>query len=126
MAVALVGFSFPLRKDSAGIPAQATNSQLIKESIVQILSTEQGERVRRRDFGVRVRRLLFEPNNLVTAELIRLDVNTALTKFETRIIVRRIQTDRDVEQGIVRVTIEYLERATLQAQTVDVDFPVEN
>lgn len=53
---------FPFTMDKDG-PRTSTRSEHVREQIEQVLFTNPKERVFRPDFGVGVRRLIFEPNN---------------------------------------------------------------
>jgi phage baseplate assembly protein W len=79
------GFAFPLRTDPHGRLAMSAGEQRIRESIVTILGTEQGERLMRPDFGSRLRSLVFEPNSPATANLARFYIEDALARWEPRI-----------------------------------------
>jgi uncharacterized protein len=79
------GFAFPLRLDAHRRIAMSVGEQRIRESIVTILGTEQGERLMRPDFGSRLRSLVFEPNSPATANLARFYIEDALARWEPRI-----------------------------------------
>lgn len=53
-------FPFTMEKDG---PLASTRAEHVREQIVQVLFTNPKERVFRPEFGVGVRRLIFEPNN---------------------------------------------------------------
>ncbi len=79
------GFAFPLRLDPHRRIDVSAGEQRIRESIVTILGTEQGERLMRPDFGSRLRSLVFAPNNPATANLARFYIEDALARWEPRI-----------------------------------------
>ena len=54
-------FPFSVGKDG---PKTSTRSEHVREQIEQVLFTSPKERVFRPEFGVGIRRLVFEPNNL--------------------------------------------------------------
>jgi len=62
--------AFPFQMDVKGV-ITSTRSDHIREQIRQVLLTNPGERVFRLEFGVGVRRLVFEPNNTALWELTR-------------------------------------------------------
>jgi hypothetical protein len=53
---------FPFRIDANG-PRTSSRSEHVREQIEQLLFTSPKERVYRPEFGVGIRRLVFEPNN---------------------------------------------------------------
>ncbi len=54
---------FPFSVDSKG-PATSSRTNHVREQIEQVLFTDNKERVFRPEFGVGVRKLIFEPNNI--------------------------------------------------------------
>lgn len=56
-------------------------AQHIEQMILQVLFTAPGERINRPDFGCGVKRLVFAPNNAVSASLAQVTIYQALTKW---------------------------------------------
>jgi phage baseplate assembly protein W len=73
-----------------------------------VLSTRPGEQLMRPDFGAGLELLLHEPNTLATRRRIRDSVQDALTRWERRIVLDRVDV-REVEgePSHVRVEIGY-------------------
>ena len=69
--------SFPFRIQSDGAKT-SSRTQHVREQIEQVLFTNPGERVFRPEFGVGVRRLLFEPNNSALWEITKKRLSAAL------------------------------------------------
>ena len=72
----------------------------------------------RPDFGTGVFGLVFDNNDKVLAELLRLEVASAIGKFEPRAIVQDIRVDS--LDSVVRVTINYVVLATRSQDFVQV------
>ena len=53
----------------------------IEQMMLQVLFTAPGERINRPDFGCGVERLLFAPNNVVSASLAQVTIFQALTRW---------------------------------------------
>lgn len=62
-----------------------TDSELIKQSISRLLNTPVGTRFMLPEYGSRVRELLFEPNDNLVKDLLRVFVKEAIDKWETRV-----------------------------------------
>jgi phage baseplate assembly protein W len=117
--------SFPLRRGPSGYPAMVTGDDLIRESVMQVIGTEPGERGNRPTFGVRIRRHLFAPNDVVLAEAIRGEIEQALPRFEPRVAIVRISAVRVPGEKAVRVVVEYRLKSTSELQQpAVVDFPL--
>ena len=62
--------------------AEETNyDEHIKQLILQVLFTAPGERINRPDFGCGVKRLVFAPNDPVTASLAQVTIFQALNRW---------------------------------------------
>jgi phage baseplate assembly protein W len=101
------GPAFPFRIDpSTGGVAWASGSQKVRDDIRVLLSTRLGERPAIRDFGTRIHALVHEPNDEVTADLLRKQAHEALVRWERRVIVTRVRLDR--HEGELRLIINYI------------------
>lgn len=88
------GISFPFRVGvKGGVAMSGTNSFAIphiEESIIQILSTNLGERTMEYHFGSNVSVSIFDPSDESANSLIKYEIVKALEKFEPRI---EVETD---------------------------------
>jgi phage baseplate assembly protein W len=108
-----VGWKFPVRATPAGRIALSQYEEDIKEAIWIILSTANGERVMRPDFGCGIHDLVFAPINTATLTLVESSVREALTVYEPRIELIRVKaTAEPSEEGKLLVSIDYRVRST--------------
>ena len=77
--------------DAGGSLPYPTLEASVRESIRVILSTRPGEQLMRPDFGAGLDRLLHEPNTLATRRAIRDLVHAALSRWERRIVIDRVE-----------------------------------
>ncbi len=110
------GVAFPIELDNGDIK-HAEDEESIRQSILIILGTAQGERVMRPDFGCGIYDLVFEITTASTAGKISQAVREALLKFEPRIDVIDIQVKAksDEEGEKIFISIDYEVRATNNA-----------
>lgn len=103
-----------IRLDAAtGEIAEASDEALIQQSIWLILSTAPGERVMRPDFGCGVHNLVFAVPGPSTLGEVAREVTRALTLWEPRIDLRRVEARQDVrEPSRLLVEIEATVRST--------------
>lgn len=113
-----IGWKLPLQLNPRGGIARASGEQKIKESILIILGTAKGERVMRPDFGSDLNRLVFEPNNSVTANLAKHYVEEALTLWEQRIQIKNVDARNDMDESRLIIDIDYIVRATNSPQNL--------
>lgn len=96
----LKGIAFPFRKREDGLPGMTIPPELYRDSILQILLTEQLERVMRPAFGVRLKRYLFENlQDKLVQERVRLEVQQAINRWEPRVTLIEVSLEIIEEQG---------------------------
>jgi phage baseplate assembly protein W len=107
------GWAFPLEGGADGDVALAADEEDVREAVRLILETEPGERVMRPDFGAGLRGLVFGPINTTTVALVRHRVEEALTSWEPRIDVDRVDVSiAEATSGKLLVRVDYRVRAT--------------
>lgn len=107
------GWKYPVRVGSDGRIAMSQYEEDIKEAIRIILGTSKGERVMRPDFGCGIHELVFAPINTATMSLVENTVREALTTWEPRIELLKVEVSPEAaEEGKLLVSIDYRVRAT--------------
>jgi len=118
------GIGFPFEVGSSELPERVTDDTLIRASLIQLILTAKGERIMRADFGTGAHDFIFETNAEMLAATIRTTISLAIAKFETRVIVQRIDVVRDSSDGSysdsVIITVNYVVKATQQPDEVSV------
>lgn len=113
------GIAYPFSKGETSFPRTATNEDLIKQSLIQIIMTTKGERVMRPEFGSSAFGFVFETDNAALAAFIRTEVANAISRNEPRVLLTGVSVTKDEKQGVL-VTIEFVVPATGQKQSVSV------
>ena len=107
------GFSFPMQVDALGSVEMSSDDENIRQSMMLILGTAPGERMKRPTFGGAIHDILFEPNTSVTAAKIEYEVKRALLEFEPRVDDIEVDAMPDpMEESRMNVTISYTIRKT--------------
>ena len=85
----------------------------VRQTVQVILATRPGEQLMRPELGAGLADFLHEPNTLTTRRRLRDAVNAALTRFEPRILLDRVDV-REVpgRPGELRVEVAYRLRRT--------------
>lgn len=96
----------------------------VKQSVLNILSTNPGERPFRPIFGANIQKYLFDNFNSVKAALIQEQVETALRNFEPRVNVLRVDVEQDRDLNSIEVKVEFEIRSPSRDVT-SVSFTVE-
>jgi phage baseplate assembly protein W len=94
----------------------------VRQSIMLLLTTMPGERVMRPDYGCPIHRLVFSPNDATTAGLAIHYVRQAITRWEPRVRIVRLDAGADRrDPGRLVVTLEYRIRATDEQRELTFD-----
>ena len=108
-----VGWTYPVGTKMNGDIAMSQFEDDIREAIPIILGTAKGERVMRPDFGCGIHDLVFAPINTATITLVENSVREALTVYEPRIELIKVEALSDrAEEGKLLVNIDYRVRST--------------
>jgi len=108
-----VGWTYPVGTKMNGDIAMSQFEDDIREAILIILGTAKGERVMRPDFGCGIHDLVFAPINTATITLVENSVREALTVYEPRIELIKVEALSDrAEEGKLLVNIDYRVRST--------------
>lgn len=103
------GMAFPFRfSTNTGGVAVSTDEERINQAIDQILGTPVGSRVMRRDFGSRLREVVFRPSDPTLARTLEHHTRKAIERWEKRIRITSVSAALigDAE-GRVDITIHY-------------------
>jgi len=114
------GWSFPVRPrdDGAGV-ALTEYEQNIAECIQLILNTQPGERQMLPEFGCPLQDLIFETNSARTRQDAESMVRTALSRWEPRIDVEKVEARPDPENSNqIRLFISYTVRKSNNHQNL--------
>src|SRR5271165_815910 len=120
------GLSFPIDVDGQGQLALSSYEDHVRQSILLIVQTAQGERVMRPDFGAGLETLVFDPASAATIGLVQHQVQQALLNNEPRIDVLGVQVTADPSQpGVLTINLNYRVRRTDTIYNVVYPFYIE-
>ena len=106
------GLAFPFGRSSFGLPAPATDEDVIADNIERIIQTPRGSRVMRPDAGSDTYAFVFESTGPLLRARIDHEVRRAVSAGEPRASILRVDTtERETDGGIeivVDVTFEVL------------------
>lgn len=103
------GLRLPLSPPATGGPMpRVAGMDRIRQSIETVLATEPGERVMMPEFGCGLRRFLMTPNTVATRTAIQEEVTEALTLWEPRIRLTRVNVTPGDVPTLVWVDVAYV------------------
>ncbi|NKE57555.1 GPW/gp25 family protein [Lentzea sp. PSKA42] len=114
------GTAFPISITERGGVAEVAGPAILDQSIRIILGTAPGERAMRPDFGCELASLVFAPNNAATANLARLYVESALTRWEPRIELGTVDVVNDLDRNALVITVHYRTRESAEQRSTTV------
>jgi len=94
-----------LTTDASGEIKKVINSEAVRTSIDNILRTNQGERVMRRDFGTGIKSLVFEPATVDTFDEIVDLIKDSIQAWDDRIILNSVDIYVDPDNNSVTFKI---------------------
>ena len=107
------GWGFPLSTTSTGAIALVSGDREIEEAIRIILSTSQGERPMRPEFGCGIHDHVFDPADATTSGIIVYEVKRALARWEPRVTVLGVNVLMDrANDGTLYIDITYAKRGS--------------
>ena len=87
--------------------AMKKNIEAVKQSVLNILSTNPGERPFKPVFGANIRGHIFENFSSIKAVVIEQQIITALKNYEPRVKVLNVDVDRTRRPNEINVTVEF-------------------
>ena len=100
------------------------DTEAVKQSIVNILSTNRGERPFLPDFGANIQSYLFENFDGITASLVEEQIRVAIANYEPRVRILDIQITAVPDRNAMRIFMEF-EILSPQSEVTSVEFVVE-
>jgi phage baseplate assembly protein W len=100
----------PILPDNASVGDWVLNGgsdiQVIASDLKNLLLTQKGERLMNPDFGTQIHTLVFEPDTSVLEAQVQQEVTQAISKFEPRVNIISIATERLPNQRQLNVNIQ--------------------
>tara|TARA_R110000787_G_scaffold241964_1_gene348108 strand:+ start:56 stop:487 length:432 start_codon:yes stop_codon:yes gene_type:complete len=99
-----IGVVFPLM-NGGNFQQSFTLKEQVKSNIINVLLTQQGERVNQPDFGAGLKNVLFE--NDIDQEEIASRINEQLQTYVPEVNIDNVLVDTDVDRHLIFITLVY-------------------
>jgi phage baseplate assembly protein W len=96
------GLAYPITKHPLGFLHTSTGLDVFKADLMTLLLTNPGERVMLLNYGTPLRKYMFEPNDLATANQVREIIISVISKWEPRVVIESI----DVSVGTANLNAD--------------------
>ena len=97
----------------------------VKQAILNLLLTQKGERLYDAEYGSDLKSHLFEPLDFGTAAVIRDEIYSVITSYESRIEIKNLTVDTNFEDNGYDIELEYTIRGRSDLQT-NIEFFLES
>ena len=103
-----INIQFPFKDDPDGkfLKMNSDAKQAIKSDLVHLLLTNKGERLYLPEFGANLRQYIFEPNDQVSADAIKNEINQAIKTFIPNLQVTQLTvtpSEDNIHATVVRI-----------------------
>lgn len=103
-----INIQFPFQDDPEGkfVKMNTDAKQAIKSDLVHLLLTNKGERLYLPSFGANLRQYIFEPNDEITANSIKNEINEAIKTFIPNLQVTQLTvtpSEDNIHATVVRI-----------------------
>ncbi len=104
-----INIDFPFKDSDKGfyLNINQTDRDAIKADLLHLLLTNKGERLYLPDFGSDLKKYIFEPNDSITHEEIRDNLNDSIEKYIPNLIVNSINFSNNEVEELIIVELTY-------------------
>ena len=104
-----INIDFPFRDSKKGFyfKLNQTDKDAIRADLLHLLLTNKGERLYMPDFGSDLRKFIFEPNDRITHDEIKENLNETIKMYIPNLIVDSIEFKNNEIEELIIVELKY-------------------
>jgi len=104
-----INIDFPFRDSKKGFyfKLNQTDKDAIRADLLHLLLTNKGERLYMPDFGSDLRKFIFEPNDRITHDEIKENLNVTIKRYIPNLIVDSIEFKNNEIEELIIVELKY-------------------
>ena len=104
-----INIDFPFKDSPEGFyfNLNATDIDAIRADLLHLLLTNKGERLYLPDFGSDLKKYIFEPNDSITHEQIKDNLNETIKRYIPNLIINEIKFKEDPNEQLIIVELTY-------------------
>ena len=104
-----INIDFPFRDSSDGsyFKMNKTDKDAIRADLLHLLLTNKGERLYLPEFGSDLKKFIFEPNDEITHEQIKDNLNQTIIRFIPNLLINDISFRNDTIEELIIVELTY-------------------
>ena len=121
-----ININFPFKDSDKGfyLDITETSKDAIRADLLHLLLTNKGERLYLPDFGSDLRKFIFEPNDKLTHNDIRDNLNETIKKYIPNLQIDSVKFEKEDVEEAIKVVLSYtITEGVFKSQdTVEVTF----
>jgi phage baseplate assembly protein W len=121
-----INIDFPFKDSNKGfyLNLNQTDRDAIRADLLHLLLTNKGERLYLPDFGSDLKKYIFEPNDAITHEEIRDNLNETIKTYIPNVIINSIEfKNNEIEEStVVELTFTVTEDSFSSTDTLQITF----
>ena len=104
-----INIDFPFKDSPEGFyfNLNATDADAVRADLLHLLLTNKGERLYMPDFGSDLKKYIFEPNDDITHEQIKDNLNQTIKRYMPNLIINDITFKKDSIEELIIVELTY-------------------
>jgi phage baseplate assembly protein W len=104
-----INIDFPFRDSDNGFyfKMNKTDKDAIRADLLHLLLTNKGERLYLPEFGSDLKKFIFEPNDEITHEQIKENLNQTIIRFIPNLLINDISFRNDAIEELIIVELTY-------------------
>ena len=104
-----INIDFPFRDSDNGFyfKMNKTDKDAIRADLLDLLLTNKGERLYLPEFGSDLKKFIFEPNDEITQEQIKDNLNQTIIRFIPNLLINDISFRNDTIEELIIVELTY-------------------
>ena len=114
-----IGVALPLDETNIFKGTSTVRDQL-KSNLLNLLLTEQGERVMEPNFGVGLKALIFENN--INENALQSVIHQQIQRFTPQIALNKVTVKADVDNHILHIQLEYTDLLDNSKDSIQLNF----
>ena len=118
-----INIDFPFRDSDEGhyFKLNDTNNSAIKSDLLHLLLTNKGERLYMPDFGSDLKKYIFEPNDNITHDQIKNNLNETINRYIPNLTIDSILFEKHEIEEVIIVKLSYTvtENAFTSSDTIE-------
>lgn len=115
------GLQFPVSTaNTGGMFARNVDSEAIKDGLLQLIMTQNGERPMNYEYGTILRAAVFEPLDGELISTIENSIQQAIRKFEPRVVIKSLRVTPENETAAVNISLNFsIKEGVFSTQTIN-------